>query len=548
MSQTPTNQSTRKNKGRGTFNGTSRTLSSSSTTIPVSSIPSLSTELKAADWNKIVCTFNKAWISTSLYWSVFYSFLGGTSYSNETSFGDDIWAKVTVFSLALIFKLWSKEHYRSPNFQTDMINNLQNVAVPGTGIPLSYFCYNWHVCLIFVVLLNPIICFIGAINKARHTSISIETFIVTALENYINFLLHPDDWFSFWRLNCRLASYHSLVTKSNHYRHEDKWTFLLEGKKYSVPITPFFDVPSIVLKNKNVEGGLGIHFYENAVHGGEWIIQERLTNSEWLNKLLPPNPPLSTMRVITASTMGMTEKGRSFLNYSEVNKEISTDDIAITETWKDTGKVLSEETKEASLGLGLGLFGESSSRINPIRALSGVLRLGRAGAATDHSSVLFDVDLATGIIKEGNSNAHWYKLGAKSIFECPWLPQGTCEIHPDAPHPQVSGKIIPNIDEVIKIVVDAHTKMMPEVPLVGWDVAFTDKGIKLLEVNLSCNFFRGSFDHHAYIKFVDAYWRDLTVLEEEKVYNKVREEKLQELKEKLLKTEITSSSVRRRRK
>jgi len=512
--------------------------------------PTLSEELKSTDWTKVLSSLNKAWISTSLYWTVFYSFMGGTSYSNETSFGEDVWAKVNVYSLALIFKLWSKEHYRSPSFQTDMINNLQNVAIPGTGIPLSYFCYNWHVCLFFVVILNPIICFFGAINKARHGAVSIETFIVIALENYIKFLLHPDDWFSFWRLNCRLASYHSLVTQSTHYRHEDKWTFLIEGKSNLVPITPFFDVPSIVLKNKNVEGGLGIHFYNNAVHGGDWIIQEKLTNSDWLNKLLPPNPPLSTMRVITASTLGMTEKGRSFLSVSEVNKEISTEDIAITETWKDSNKVIVEEIK---FDAGLGIFSDRSdpNQNKPIRALSGVLRLGRAGAATDHSSILFDVDLATGLIKEGNSNAHWYKLGVRNVFDCPWLPQATCEIHPDAPHPQVSGKIIPNIHEVLKICVDSHTKMMPEVPLVGWDVAFTDKGIKLLEVNLSCNFFRGSFDHNAYIKFVDAYWRDLTVIEEEKMYNTLREERLKELKEKLLKTtEIpsTSSSTRRRRK
>ena len=31
---------------------------------------------------------------------------------------------------------------------------------------------------------------------------------------------------------------------------------------------------------------------------------------------------------------------------------------------------------------------------------------------------------------------------------------------------------------------------MPDVPLAGWDVAFTDKGMLLLEANLSCNFFR----------------------------------------------------------
>lgn len=51
--------------------------------------------------------------------------------------------------------------------------------------------------------------------------------------------------------------------------------------------------------------------------------------------------------------------------------------------------------------------------------------------------------------------------------------------------------------------------MMPEVPIVGWDVAFTTKGIFLLEVNLSCNFFRGSFDLPRYIDLIDRYWRQL---------------------------------------
>lgn len=51
--------------------------------------------------------------------------------------------------------------------------------------------------------------------------------------------------------------------------------------------------------------------------------------------------------------------------------------------------------------------------------------------------------------------------------------------------------------------------MMPDVPIVGWDVAFTPTGIFLLEVNLSCNFFRGTFDLHDYVVFVDEYFRDL---------------------------------------
>jgi hypothetical protein len=55
--------------------------------------------------------------------------------------------------------------------------------------------------------------------------------------------------------------------------------------------------------------------------------------------------------------------------------------------------------------------------------------------------------------------------------------------------------------------------MMKDVPIVGWDVTFTPKGIFLLEVNLSCNFFRGSFDIPRYIALVDAYWKHIEELE-----------------------------------
>lgn len=64
---------------------------------------------------------------------------------------------------------------------------------------------------------------------------------------------------------------------------------------------------AIVVKNKNEEGGLGIYFYKNALAGGDWIIQERLDNAPFLrDNLLPPDAPLSTLRVITASRGGLT--------------------------------------------------------------------------------------------------------------------------------------------------------------------------------------------------------------------------------------------------
>jgi hypothetical protein len=43
--------------------------------------------------------------------------------------------------------------------------------------------------------------------------------------------------------------------------------------------------------------------------------------------------------------------------------------------------------------------------------------------------------------------------------------------------------------------------MVPHVPLVGWDVALTPQGAVLLEMNISCNFFMGSFNEAAYYAF-----------------------------------------------
>lgn len=54
-----------------------------------------------------------------------------TSYTNMKLFPYDKWAKVQIFSLSLIFKLWSLPHYRSTSFQQDMKDNLKNVAIPG---------------------------------------------------------------------------------------------------------------------------------------------------------------------------------------------------------------------------------------------------------------------------------------------------------------------------------------------------------------------------------------------------------------------------------
>eukprot|EP00435_Cladocopium_sp_Y103_P027932 s2818_g6.t3 len=54
---------------------------------------------------------------------------------------------------------------------------------------------------------------------------------------------------------------------------------------------------TLVAKDVNEEGGMGIHVLKNVLHGGNWLLQEKLFNHPDVAKLLPKESPLSTMRV-----------------------------------------------------------------------------------------------------------------------------------------------------------------------------------------------------------------------------------------------------------
>eukprot|EP00301_Raphidiophrys_heterophryoidea_P011598 c17740_g1_i1.p1 GENE.c17740_g1_i1~~c17740_g1_i1.p1 ORF type:complete len:408 (+),score=69.70 c17740_g1_i1:48-1271(+) len=380
-----------------------------------------------------------------LFYSAFSYFLFGGALKHCPYFRHDEHrhTRIHIFSLALIFRLWSAEHYRSGTFQNDKLKNLRNVAFPGTGIPLSLFCHFKLTAYVGVLIFYPICALIAA---ARFGNFA---------KSFHSFLLAPDNWFSFWRLNCRMVSYHHLVTREPQYEFEDKWTFLKQGQEAGLPVTPFFKCNSIIVKHRNEEGGLGLKKYNNATTGGDWIIQEWFENSAFLRSLLPSNAPLSTFRIITTSRGLITD----------------------SPTPADNGKDM-------------------------IKALSCVFRAGRQNAITDHSSVLFDVDMNTGEILNGSYNWNWYQLGLKGLW-CPWsLTSAATTTHPDAPHICLTGVRIPEFQKMLDLVVKAHG-MFPQVPICGWDVALTDNGMYLLETNFSCNFFQATFDKPAYFQFVE---------------------------------------------
>ena len=105
-----------------------------------------------------------------------------------------------------------------------MKDNLRNVAIPGTGVPLSVFCQSKATAMWFVSCLVPLACLLGAINKANKDcagTIRSREYCDRVADYFVQHLIHPDDWFSFWRLNCRLASWHSSVQGSCQYDLEN---------------------------------------------------------------------------------------------------------------------------------------------------------------------------------------------------------------------------------------------------------------------------------------------------------------------------------------
>lgn len=366
-------------------------------------------------------------------------------------------ARIHLYSLTANFYLYNKPHYRKGTYRDDLLDNLSNVAIPGTGLPLSWVASSRYLAAAFLLTCYPAISYAASLHKWFTTSRN-EKESVSLVQEYATRLLAPDDWFTYWRLNCIVVGMHAVLNDMPvDYDMENKWTFLETGTERGVPVSPYLTTPGIVVKHRNEEGGLGIYFYKNATEGGDWIIQQRLQNSAWVSSLLPQNAPLSTFRVITCS------------------------------------RAAADMTK--------------TPRPSDVTALSCVFRAGRQGAATDHVSVLFDVDTETGIIQKGTTNQHWYQLGLKSLVKCPWRSFHDYQVHPDGDIP-VTGKPVPDIKGMLSLVEKSHLQLCPRVPLAGWDVVFSDDDPKLpiclLEVNLSCNFFRGSFDKQVYMDFVDS--------------------------------------------
>eukprot|EP00775_Hariotina_reticulata_P012744 gene12744-12873_t len=150
-----------------------------------------------------------------------------------------------------------------------------------------------------------------------------------------------------------------------------------------------------------------------------------------------------------------------------------------------------------------------------VEVVTAVWRAGLAGACTDHSCVCFAIDPDTGELQQGVTANHWNQLGLEGVGRVATAAQQVHTAHPESGQ-QVTGRIIPNMAEVLDVVVQAHVVAAPDLPLIGWDVALTSEGVSILEVNLSCNLFNGSFDKEGYYEFMYQYLTSLQQMQRQR--------------------------------
>ncbi|KAL3909112.1 MAG: hypothetical protein SGPRY_009541 [Prymnesium sp.] len=105
-----------------------------------------------------------AWPSALLlfWWALVHSLRGGSCEGLRARVPTSH-ARAHLYSLGLSLRLWTSPHYRAQTFAQDLRNNLRNVAVPKTGIPLSWFCVSRLAATLSLALIYPLLALAAAL-------------------------------------------------------------------------------------------------------------------------------------------------------------------------------------------------------------------------------------------------------------------------------------------------------------------------------------------------------------------------------------------------
>ena len=118
-------------------------------------------------------------------------------------------ARVHCLGRVLHVDMWRQPHYRCASWREDMRNNLRNVALPGTGVPLSVLCVSRSAVAAFVVAGRPASALAAALWEALCSPCagSGRSRLLAALQLYRKHLLAPSDWYARARTHAPRARY-----------------------------------------------------------------------------------------------------------------------------------------------------------------------------------------------------------------------------------------------------------------------------------------------------------------------------------------------------
>ena len=365
------------------------------------------------------------------YYTIFEYIFLKKGYNNIKFFKNEIEQKIMLYTFCSIYNNFNNKHYRIDTYGKDIYNNCKDLVFPSTNIPLNIVFLNKYTLIIYMLIHPIVILLINIIQYFRRN--------IKFIESYKN-MLFVNNWFGYWRVNCNINFLYYLSTFDKDLKYEDKYLFIKKCMENHINISPLIDIDEVFIKHKYIEGGQSCFKFKNVLKGGNWIIQEKFENSEFVKNLLPNNAPLSTIRIV------------------------------------------------------------SLSNNNNIDIISSVFRAGLNNSKTDHNSILFDICIDSGKLLYGKSNNNWYKnrkIQKNILFSK----------HPET-NKTIEGNIIPEWKYIKNLIYDAHEKISPNVPIIGWDVALTDKGIFLLEANYSCSFFDADFDKSKYYKYINKSYKN----------------------------------------
>ena len=233
---------------------------------------------------------------------LFYS--RGGDYTKCSCFQNDSHAKVHTYCLGIVLYKWNDKGLNGNTIRDHLRQHLGSLTLYKCIIPMKFWLYSKWSYYIFLFLVYPLFCIINALTekKVRGFAEVPSTFQIK--------LINPSHWVTLGWTNA-VCSFFSLQELPASVSSLFKQTRLIEAaKECNIPVIEKLD-GEIVIKNANVEGGMGIKFFNTNSKDKNYVIQKVFDLHKSLKDIVPKEyhfpPPrfhITTMYTMKAQSEG----------------------------------------------------------------------------------------------------------------------------------------------------------------------------------------------------------------------------------------------------